>query len=266
MTVEPMTVEMRTSRRAPRRNPRSLVGKVDHMADLAVPSDIRRSCPKPAGSSERHESDLGPGRVDAVIFDLGNVLISWDPHAAIAKSVGAEQATRFLADEEFDFMAWNHQQDAGRSWDDGEQAAVTSHPHWAPAIRAYRSNFGESLLGAIEDSVQILRELHTAGIPLFAVTNWSSELFPVALGRFHFLGLFEDIIVSGEEGVAKPDPEIFEILQRRIGHRLDVCVFIDDGLANIRAAGAAGLDAILFTDTGHLRDDLAVRGLPLSLP
>lgn len=215
-------------------------------------------------SGELPESDCASRKVGAVIFDLGNVLISWDPHAAIAKAVGAEQATRFLADEDFDFMAWNHRQDAGRSWDEAEDAAVLSHPHWEPAIRAYRSNFGESLVGAIEDTVQILRELHAAGIPVFAVTNWSGELFPVALGRFDFLGLFGAIIVSGQEGVTKPAPEIFEILQRRIGHSLDACVFIDDSLPNIEAAREAGLDAILFTDTGHLRDDLAVRGLPVS--
>jgi len=148
--------------------------------------------------------------VDAVVFDLGQVLIAWDPHPAIAKGVGQEQARGFLADPAFDFLAWNRQQDAGRSWDRGEEVAVTSHPHWEAAIRAYRENFGESLVGAIEDTVQILRELHAAGIPLYGLTNWSEELFPVARSRFDFLDLFEDIIVSGEEGVAKPDPGIFD--------------------------------------------------------
>ena len=211
---------------------------------------------------ESRRSDPAP--VEAVVFDLGNVLISWDPHPAIAKAVGVEQATRFLADEDFGFMAWNHHQDAGRSWDEAERAAVISHPHWEPAIRAYRANYPDSLVGAIEDTVQILRELHAAGIPLFALTNWSEELFPAALGRFDFLGLFDDIIVSGQEGLAKPDPRIFEILQERIGCRLADCIFIDDTPWNIEAAVEAGLDAILFTDTGHLREDLAVRGLPLS--
>lgn len=200
----------------------------------------------------------------AVVFDLGNVLITWDPYPAIAGAVGAKEAARFLADEEFDFMAWNHQQDSGRSWDEGEAAAVTSHPQWELAIRGYRLNFRDSLVAAIEDSVQILRELHAAGVPLYGLTNWSAETFPVALGRFDFLQLFEDIIVSGQEGVAKPDPRIFEILQERIGHSLRDCIFVDDSARNIEAAAEAGLDAILFTDTGHLREDLAVRGLPLA--
>jgi len=202
--------------------------------------------------------------VEAVVFDLGNVLITWDPHPAIARAVGPEQATRFLDDPGFDFAAWNRQQDAGRSWEAGEDAAIESHPHWEPAIRGYRANFEESMTGVVEDTVQILRELHASGIPLYGLTNWSRELFPLARRRFDFLDLFEDIIVSGDEGVAKPDPAIFEILRERIGHSLAGCIFIDDSLANIAAARAAGLNAILFTDTGHLREDLAVRGLPLS--
>ena len=202
--------------------------------------------------------------VDAVVFDLGNVLITWDPHPAIARAVGDEQATRFLADREFDFMAWNHQQDAGRPWAGAEAAAVLSHPHWEGAIRGYRLNFAESMVGVIEDTVRILRELKAAGIPLYGLTNWSLETFPLARRRFDFLDLFEDIIVSGQEGVAKPDPQIFEILRERIGHALVGCVFIDDGPANVEAAAEAGLDAILFTDSGHLREDLLLRGLPLS--
>lgn len=219
------------------------------------------STPAPAGAPIQ-----GPVKevVQAVVFDLGNVLIAWDPHPAIARAVGAQQATCFLADDEFDFMAWNHQQDAGRSWDDGEAAALKAHPHWELAIRAYRVNYAESLIGAIEDTVQIVRELHAAGIPLYALTNWSEELFPVARARFDFLNLFEDIVVSGQVGVAKPDLEIFTILQERIGHSLDGCIFIDDSPRNVEAAAEAGLDAILFTDTGHLRRDLAGRGLPLA--
>jgi len=201
---------------------------------------------------------------DPVIFDLGGVLITWDPRPAIARVVGDEEATRFLSDKGFDFPTWNYQQDAGRSWDQAEAVAVRSHPHWAEAIRAYRVNFRESMTGAIEDTVQIVRELHAAGIPLYALTNWSSELFPQALIRYGFLDLFKDIIVSGDEGVAKPDPEIFDILEKRIGQPLDGCIFVDDSPVNITAAAQAGLDAIHFTDTGHLRDDLLVRGLPLS--
>ncbi|KNX37303.1 HAD family hydrolase [Luteipulveratus halotolerans] len=211
------------------------------------------------------DDDLAPNPVDAVVFDLGNVLIRWDPVPAVAAAVGDERAAAFIADPAFDFASWNYAQDAGRTWDEAEQIAITRHPHLEEEIRAYRANFGEALRGEVEDTVAILRELHQAEVPLIALTNWSAELFPQALERFDFLDLFEDIIVSGEEGVAKPDPEIFEVLADRVRHLggLDDCVFIDDSEANVQGATGAGLDAILFTDTGHLREDLIVRGLPL---
>jgi len=200
----------------------------------------------------------------AVVFDLGNVLIAWDPVAAIAQAVGQDEAQRFVADEAFGFQAWNHRQDEGRTWVDAEAEAAAAHPHWAHHARAYRTHFAHSLVGALPDTEVILRELHAAGIPLFALTNWSGELFPIARERFDFLHLFEDIVVSGDEGVAKPDPRIFAILRDRVGRPLQECVFVDDSPRNVAAAREAGLDAIVFTDTGHLRDDLRARGLPLA--
>lgn len=201
--------------------------------------------------------------VAAVVFDLGDVLIRWEPHVAIAAAVGDEEATRFLEAEDFDFLAWNHEQDAGRSWDEAEAAAARSHPHWREHTAAYRANFARSIEHAVDDTVEIVGELHAAGVPLFAVTNWSAGLFPHARERFGFLKLFEDIVVSGEVRAAKPGPEIFEVLRARVGHPLEDCVFVDDSAANVEAAARAGLDAILFTDTGHLRHDLRTRGLPL---
>lgn len=209
---------------------------------------------------------LAPLPVDAVVFDLGNVLIQWDPAPAIAAAVGAERAEAFLTHDEFDFAAWNATNDEGaRPWEESEREAIDAHPDLEEEIRGYRTHFGAALVEEIAGTVQILRELHTAEVPVFALTNWAAETFPVALDRFDFLDLFEDIIVSGEEGVAKPDPEIFEILEERIRHlgSLDDCVFIDDSLANVSAAQDAGLDAIHFTDAEHLRQDLVLRGLPL---
>jgi 2-haloacid dehalogenase len=199
----------------------------------------------------------------AVVFDLGNVLIRWDPHPAIAAAVGEEEARRFLTASDFDFLAWNSVQDSGRGWDEAEAEAAASHPHWAEHAAAYRAYFDRSLLGPIEDSVSVLRDLHAAGVALVALTNWSSELFPHARERFDFLALFDDIVVSGDEGVAKPAPEIFALLKRRVGRPLERCVFVDDNAANVAAAAEAGLDAIVFTDTNHLRADLRARGLPI---
>jgi 2-haloacid dehalogenase len=219
-----------------------------------------------APSGERSSAeDLAPRPADAVVFDLGNVLIRWDPVAAIAAAVGTERAVAFVSDPGFDFAAWNRANDAGRSLAEAEQVAVESHPQYAEEILAYRQHFGASLVGEVPGTVAILRELHDAHVPLFALTNWSADLFPVALEQFDFLELFEDIIVSGEEGVAKPDPEIFEVLEERVRHRagLDDCIFIDDSPANVLAAAETGLDAVHFTGADHLREDLIVRGLPL---
>jgi 2-haloacid dehalogenase len=224
-----------------------------------TPSDDQRPWDEPV------DERFAPSPVDAVVFDLGNVLIRWDPFAAIAAGVGHDEARAFLTADDFDFGAWNYEQDAGRGWAEAEAVASKAHPRWEPALRAYRQHFPHSLTGVVDDTVAVLRELHAAGVPLFALTNWSEELFPEALRRFDFLELFEDIVVSGEEGVAKPDREIFEILEERMRHRgsLEDTVFIDDSPRNIEAAAAAGMDAILFTDTGHLREDLRARGLPL---
>ena len=200
-----------------------------------------------------HEGDFAPNPVDAVVFDLGNVLIRWDPAPAIAAAVGPERAQAFLADASFDFGAWNAANDLGRPFVEAEESAVAAHPHLADEIRAYRANFDASMVEQIEGTVAILRELHEAGTPLFALTNWSAETFPLARDRFDFLDLFDDIVVSGAEGVAKPDPAIFAVLRARVGRPLEECVFVDDGPHNVAAAAAAGMDAIRFTDTGHLR-------------
>ena len=228
----------------------------------SLPESGRSTLP-PAATAD--PDPLAPAPVLAVVFDLGNVLIEWDAHAAISAAVGEDRARAFLADEDFDFHGWNLQQDAGRTWTDAEADAISRHPQYREEILAYRAHFAASLVGPIDGAVAILRELHTAGIPLFALTNWSDELFPVALERFEFLQLFEDIVVSGEEGIAKPDPEIFEVLAERLEHigDLEEAIFIDDRLDNVQAAVLAGMDAVQFTGPVDLRADLLFRGLPL---
>lgn len=205
----------------------------------------------------------GRTRPTAVVFDLGNVLIGWDPHPAVAAAVGDEEATRFLAAEDFDFRAWNLEQDRGRSWAEAEKAMAGTHPHWAEHARAYRANFGLTMTEVAENT-EVLRDLHAAGVPLFALTNWSAELFPHAVERFDFLELFDDIVVSGEERLAKPDLALFAVLRERVGRQLTECVFIDDSPANVAAGAAAGLDAILYDGVADLRAELRARGFPLS--
>jgi 2-haloacid dehalogenase len=198
-----------------------------------------------------------------VVFDLGNVLIDWDPHPAIAAGVGPDEARRFLDSPDFDFMAWNHGPDSGGTWDEAEALVRRTHPHWVEHALAYRANFVASLLGEVPGSVDLVRDLHAAGVPMWGLTNWSDELYPHAPATFAFLELLEDVVVSGTEGVAKPDPRIFDLVAERSGLPLDRLVFVDDRVDNVEGARAVGMDGVVFTGAPALRTALRERGLPV---
>jgi 2-haloacid dehalogenase len=200
--------------------------------------------------------------VTTVVFDLGGVVVTWDPVPAVAAVVGRERAERFVRGAEFDFEAWNHAQDAGRSWAEAESVATASHPHLAEEIAAYRPHFALSLRGLVPGTMEILRDLRARGLRLVALTNWSAETFHYAPELFpEVFGLFDDVVVSGAEGVAKPDREIFEALGRRLGHPIEGVFYVDDAVRNVAAAHAAGMDAVLFTDAAALLSELRTRGL-----
>ena len=197
-----------------------------------------------------------------VVFDLGGVVLVWDPVPAVAAAVGWERARRFVHGDVFDFWAWNQAQDAGRVWADAEASAIADHPELAEEIAAYRPNFASSLRGEVPGTVAILRDLGRRGVRLVALTNWSAETFHHARAMFpEVLGLFDDIVVSGVEGVAKPDLRIFQILAERLGQPIDGVVFVDDSVANVTAARAAGMDAVRFTDAAALLGELRGRDL-----
>jgi 2-haloacid dehalogenase len=201
-------------------------------------------------------------RVTTAVFDLGGVVVVWDPVPAVAAVVGQERAEHFVHGAEFDFAAWNRAQDAGRSWADAEAAATASHPALAEEIAAYRPNFALSLRGLVPGTAGILRALHDRGVRLVALTNWSAETIHHAPEVFPAVfALFDDIVVSGVEGVAKPDREIFQILARRLGHPLEGVLYVDDSVGNVDAARTAGMDAVHFSDAATLRQELRARAL-----
>ena len=198
-----------------------------------------------------------------VIWDFGDVVIQWDPRPAIVAGVGEAEADRFLAAEDFDFMAWNHLRDAGATWDDGEAEVRRTYPHWAEHAAAYRANFELSMTGPVPGTADLITELHAAGVPQLGLTNWSHELYPAAPRLFPVLDLLDDVVVSGTEKLAKPDPAIFEIAVARADLPAADLVLVDDKAANVAAAIEFGIDGIVFTGADDLRVALRERGLPV---
>ena len=198
--------------------------------------------------------------VKAAVFDLGGVLIDWDPRYLYRKLLADEgEVEEFLAT--VCTPEWNAEQDRGRPFAEGVAELVERHPAHAAAIAAFHERWPEMLGGDIPGAVELLAELRATGLPLYALTNWSAETFVVARERFAFLDWFDGLLVSGEERIIKPDPAIFELLLDRFGLDPGSTFYVDDSPANVAAAAALGLDAVRFTGPGRLRRDLAARRL-----
>jgi 2-haloacid dehalogenase len=197
----------------------------------------------------------------AVIFDVGNVLLRWDARLLYRQLLPDDAAIdRYFA--EIGFADWNLELDRGLPWDEGVARLSQAYPHRADLIRAFHERWHETLPDAIAGSVAILEALETAGVPLYAITNYSGAKWAETLPRFPFLARrFRDVVVSGHEGIVKPDPEIYRRLLAR--NRLDPArsIFVDDNPDNVAGAAALGIDAIRFTTPEALRDALERRGL-----
>lgn len=201
--------------------------------------------------------------VTNVIFDLGGVLIDWDPrHLYRGLFAGDEAAMeRFLT--EVCTPAWNLELDRGRAFAEAVAELGGRHPGQRAMIDAYQARWLEMVAGPIPGTVRILEELDARGTPLFALTNWSGETFALVRSdpTFAFLGRFKTIFVSGELRLVKPEPEIFRHALDAIGGPAAACLFVDDVEANVAAAARLGLATHRFTDPDGLRADLARRGL-----
>lgn len=197
---------------------------------------------------------------DTAVFDLGGVLIEWDPRLLYRTMLPEEEVEAFLA--EVEFFQWNALMDAGQPFAEALEEHTARFPHRRELLEAYRSRFAETVAGEITGTVEVLRDLRDRGVRLLALTNWHVETFQMARQRFGFLDWFEGLVVSGEERVIKPDPRIFRILVDRYRLEPRRSAYVDDIAANVEAAAAAGLRAVLFTDPGRLRADLSALGLP----
>jgi len=215
-------------------------------------------------------TEAGPDRpadgpaVSAVVFDLGGVLIDWDPRYLYRSLFGGDEAAmeRFLAT--VCTPEWNRGQDAGRPWSEAIASLVAEHPEHADLIRAFWDRWPETLGDAIDPTVDVLAELRAAGIPLYALSNWSAETFPIARPRYPFLDWFDGIVISGEVGAAKPDPRIYQALVERHGLDPASLAFVDDVPANVAAAESLGMRGLTFTSAAALRQDLEALGLPIA--
>ena len=199
-------------------------------------------------------------RPTTATFDLGGVLIDWNPRYLYQQLFDDDdEMERFLA--EVTTQEWNAAQDAGRSWADAVEVLTAEFPDHRDLIEAYHTRWPEMLGDAIHGTVRILDELRGRGVRLFALSNWSAETFPVALERYPFLGWFDGIVISGEVKAAKPDVRIFQALIDRHEIEPPVTVFVDDNEPNVTAAAAMGFIALRFHDPDRLRDDLERLGL-----
>lgn len=212
-------------------------------------------------ASARDKQERTVRSVRTVVFDLGGVLIDWDPRNLYVKYFGDDRAgmERFLA--QVCTPDWNTAQDAGRAIADAVAELTARYPGQSALIEAYYGRWTEMLNGSIDGTVDILRELRDQGTPLYALTNFSAETFPVAQGIYDYLSWFRGVVVSGRERLVKPDPRIYRLLLERYELTAADVIYIDDVERNARAAADLGMTGLHFTGPDGLRDDLTRLGV-----
>lgn len=195
--------------------------------------------------------------INTVIFDLGGVLIDWNPRYLYRKIFKTEEEINWFL-ENVCTPEWNDQQDAGRSFEEATEELVTKFPEHELAIRAWYGRWNETINGRIHETVELLKEIkESKKYKLYALTNWSAETFPWALDNFEFLHWFEGIVVSGVEKSRKPFPEFYKILFDRYQINPAQAIFIDDNIKNVEGALKVGLPTIHFQSAEQTRKELA---------
>lgn len=191
-----------------------------------------------------------------IVFDLGGVLMDWDPYYLYRKILGDDRQVvdRFL--KEVDFFRWNQEQDRGRSFAEATAELSARFPEYSQLIHAYDERYLESLGGAIQPVVEIMRALKDAGYRLYCLSNWPAEKFALVRPRYAFFEWFEGRVISGEVGLIKPDKAIFDLLLERVGLPARECLFIDDHERNTCAARELGFQTILFQSPQQLEAEL----------
>jgi 2-haloacid dehalogenase len=196
-----------------------------------------------------------------IIFDLGAVLIDWNPRYLFNKIFSTPAETEHFL-RNICTADWNEEQDAGRALTDATELLVQQYPGYEAQIRAYYGRWKEMLGGTIDDTVAILEQLKNSGqYKLYALTNWSNETFPIALTLYPFLQWFDGIVVSGREKMRKPHACFYELLLNRYHVNAADALFIDDNLRNVTAAEACGIESIHFTSPDQLKQALTAKAI-----
>lgn len=196
----------------------------------------------------------------AVLFDVGNVVVRWDPRALYSKIIpDPDRRDWFLS--HVCTMAWHGEHDRGVPMAENARHLIARFPEFETEIRAWDARFGEMLEGVIPETVAAIEAMHLRGVPLYALTNMPAEKAEGVFAASPAFGLFRDIVVSAHEGLIKPDPAIFAVACRRAGLEAHEMLFVDDLPANIEAAHRLGFDVHLFDDPAALRPALESRGL-----
>ncbi len=202
----------------------------------------------------------GMAKIRTVVFDIGGVLIDWNPRHLFRKVFDSgEEMEWFLAN--VCTYEWNVQQDGGKLFSVATAELQEKFPGYRDRIALYYGRWEEMLNGEISGTVEIFRRLKSAGMPLYALSNWSHEAFPVAYNRYDFMKLFDGMVVSGYEKLLKPDHAIYRVLMERYNVNPAESVYIDDNKPNADAAAELGFNAIHFTSPEQLRIELNALGL-----
>lgn len=199
-------------------------------------------------------------KVRNVVYDFGGVLIDWNPYYLYREFFGEDpkKTENFLT--EIGFHQLNQRFDAGEKFEILAREVALKFPHYEQLYRHFNEQFPKTLK-VLDESIELLTELHTKGIPLYGLTNWASETFHRVKSDYPFLNYLKGIVVSGDEGLIKPDPKIYLLALSRFNLVPTETLFIDDKLANVQAAASVGMHAHHFTSTAKLRIALNKFGL-----
>ncbi len=200
-------------------------------------------------------------RIPILVFDIGGVLLDWDPRYLYADLLGGSLSAADAFLDEIGFFEWNARQDAGYPFAAAVKEHIRRFPHRAELIRAYDTRWMDMLRGAIQPTVDLMLRLRYRGYSAWALSNWSAEKFYQVRPMYPFLEQMDGIIISGELGHVKPGERIFQILLERVGQAAQDCLFIDDSPANTAAARTLGFKTILYRSTLQLEEELNQAGI-----